>query len=180
MSTERARALLDEPLSRGALKRAAAEIDADPDLRRALMAEAAARGVTLPPDCETWPAKRLLRRARDREGESRVRRNPVAIDEAFECVHCGRSVPAHGRSARDHCPYCLHGLHVDAEVPGDRASDCGGLLVPMQAEQKAGSWRIIYRCQRCGKARTNQALLDGDPADDWAEVVRLASARPPL
>lgn len=177
MSASRVMELLDGTMSRGALKRAALEVDADPALRAALVAEAERRGVDLPSDTSQWTAKRLLRRARDREAVSRVRSNPVAIDEAFECVHCGRQVPPHGRSARDHCPHCLHGLHVDASVPGDRASECGGVLVPISAEQKSGGWKIIYRCQRCGERRVNQALLDGDPSDDWAVVVRLGSSR---
>jgi DNA-directed RNA polymerase subunit RPC12/RpoP len=94
-------------------------------------------------------------------------------------VHCGAVVEAHGRTARDHCPRCLHGLHVDV-VPGDRASDCGGLLQPVGAEQAGGgAWKIRYRCRICGAERVNQAILDGDTPDAWSEITRLAASSGP-
>ena len=171
---ERARALLERCRSRGDVKRAASLVDDDPELRQALVQEAEARGVPLPPEASTWPAKRLLRRARGRESASSERSNPVLRDESFHCVSCGRAVPAHGRTARDHCPFCLCSVHVDV-VPGDRAADCGGVLQPSWVEQRRGHWVIHYRCVACGAERTNRALLDGDPPDSWEAVVALAS-----
>ena len=38
-----------------------------------------------------------------------------------------------GKSSRDHCPFCLCSLHLDVN-PGDRASDCGGIMEPLRAE----------------------------------------------
>ena len=48
--------------------------------------------------------------------------------DSFICRVCGRLVVPEGAGSghRNHCPNCLHSLHVDVE-PGDRASDCGGL-----------------------------------------------------
>jgi DNA-directed RNA polymerase subunit RPC12/RpoP len=175
---ERARELLDSARTRGDIKRLAASLEDDPVLRRAVFEEGRRRGAPLPDDALEWPAKRLLRVARARETESRARSNPIARDEAFTCAHCGASVLPHGRTARDHCPHCLHSLHVD-EVPGDRASTCGGLLVPIGMELREGHPQLRYRCARCGASRTNQALLDGDPADDWELVVALSARAAP-
>ncbi len=171
----RAAELLAAATSRGAIKRLAAELDADAGLRRAVLLEGRARGVELPDEAVDWPAKKLLRLARGREAESRVRGNPIRRDEAFVCAHCGLEVPAHGRTARDHCPSCLRSLHVDV-VPGDRAADCGGVLDPVGVDRRGEDWVIQYRCRVCGGARTNRALLDGDPPDDWQAVVALSVA----
>lgn len=101
-------------------------------------------------------------------------------NEAFVCVHCERQVPAlENGSVRNHCPHCLHSLHVDV-FPGDRAAECGGLLEPIGVEHtgKKG-WIILHRCRRCGCERRNKAALD-DPRvpDDYDTIVRL-SASPP-
>lgn len=168
--------LLDHQLSRGALKRRGSQLDQDPELREAVIAEASRRGQPLPSDVASWPGKRILRRARAREVDARIRRNPIARDEAFTCAHCGAHVPAHGRTARDHCPHCLRSLHVDV-VPGDRGAGCGGVLDPVRVEPAgAGGWRIHYRCRTCAAERVNRALLDGDPPDDWARIVALTAA----
>ena len=174
---ERARELLDAAVGRGALKRLAAALDAEPGLREAVLAEARRRGVILPDEAESWPAKRLLRRARGRDVEAQVRTTPIHRDEAFTCAHCGADVEPHGRTARDHCPRCLRSMHVDV-VPGDRAADCGGVLDPVGAEQSGGGgWRLRYRCRRCGQERVNQVILDGDDPDDWGLVTQLAASR---
>lgn len=171
---ERVRELLDERLSRGVLKRMAIALDREPALRQELIAACVRRGDRLPGELPDWGGKRLLKWARARAAQAQIRTNPIARDEGFVCVHCRREVPPHGRTARDHCPFCLHGLHVDLEVPGDRASDCGGILKPMRVDGAGESWRIHYRCQRCGVERVNRAVLDGAVADAWSEVVRLS------
>ena len=53
-----------------------------------------------------------------------------ACEESFTCKNCGRLVVPFGAGSdhRNHCPNCLHSLHVDIE-PGDRESDCGSLMV---------------------------------------------------
>lgn len=64
------------------------------------------------------------------------------------CEVCGEEVGGDGYT--DHCPKCLWGKHVDEEIPGDRASDCGGLMEPVGAEYRRGKFRILYKCQKCG------------------------------
>jgi DNA-directed RNA polymerase subunit RPC12/RpoP len=105
----------------------------------------------------------------------------TGTNTAFTCVHCGLEVqPLLGGSVRNHCPACLHSLHLDV-FPGDRASDCGGLLVPVEVEQhpKKG-WMIAARCQRCGFVGRNKAALDDPRQPDSFGALLALSARPPL
>lgn len=164
-AAERARALVEAIDGRTALKRWGAWLDREPVVRAALLHLARERDVDLPDEAVDWPGKKLLRRAQAREAQSRVRTNPIRRDEAFTCAFCHRDVPAHGRTARDHCPFCLRSLHVDV-VPGDRAADCGGVLHPVSLDRRGSAWVIHYRCERCGYEHPNRATTDGDVPDD--------------
>lgn len=54
-------------------------------------------------------------------------------------------------------------LHVDEE-PGDRASDCGGIMEPVAVwVRKGGEWAIIHRCKCCGKLSSNRVAADDNP-----------------
>jgi DNA-directed RNA polymerase subunit RPC12/RpoP len=159
--------------SRGEIKRWGAWLDGEgAPLRGRLLEAARARGAPLTEACEALDGKRLLRACLARAGEAQVRRNPIPRDEAFRCAHCGLDVPAGGRRPRDHCPACLHSLHVDV-VPGDRAAGCGGLLVPRALVRAAKGELIVYRCARCGMERRNRVLSDIEPPDDAREVRKL-------
>lgn len=170
--------LIGQASSRNDQKRLGRVLDASRELRQAVIAVARSRGVALPDEAIEWPGKKLLRRAQGRDVAAQQISNPIALDESFTCLSCGRDVPRHGRSARDHCPYCLAGRHVDAVVPGDRASTCGAELVAVGVEQRKGRWMLLYRCSGCGATRTNQVLMDGDPPDHWPTVVGLTGALP--
>lgn len=68
-----------------------------------------------------------------------------------------------GSDHRNHCPNCLHSLHVDIE-PGDRESDCGGIMEPIAVwVRKNGEWAIIHRCRRCGQLSSNRIAADDNP-----------------
>lgn len=101
-------------------------------------------------------------------------------NNAFTCAHCGTQVgPLQNGSVRNHCPACLHSRHVDVQ-PGDRASDCGGLMAPVGIEQSGKKgWVIVHRCLTCGFTGRNRAALD-DPAqpDSWDAVVALSRRSP--
>ncbi len=174
---KRIAALLDQARGRADCKRLGAWLD-DEDgqaLREPLLAEARRRGVDLPDEAVSWPGKRLLRRARASEASARVRRNPIRIDEAFTCDHCGRPVPPGHSRVRDHCPFCLRSLHVDV-VPGDRAAGCWGLMDPVGIELGGRAEAVIrYRCRRCGHEHRNRAAIDVEPPDDPALLRRLAA-----
>ena len=67
------------------------------------------------------------------------------IDEAFTCYNCGKEVEPLNYTARDHCPNCLHSLHLDIN-PGDRASNCKGHLIPTGIEKnKKRGYKILYK-----------------------------------
>ena len=85
--------------------------------------------------------------------------------DSFTCKYCGRPVVSAGAGSghRNHCPNCLRSLHVDEE-PGDRASDCGGIMEPVAVRvRKNGEWAIIHRCSRCGKLSSNRVAADDNP-----------------
>jgi len=73
--------------------------------------------------------------------------------EDFTCGHCGAAVTGNGYT--NHCPVCLYSRHVDIH-PGDRASDCGGLMKPIAIETKRGDYVILQECQVCGHQRRNK------------------------
>jgi len=81
--------------------------------------------------------------------------------EDFTCEVCGAKVKGDGYT--DHCPNCLWSKHVDIN-PGDRASDCGGLMEPIGLDKKHGEWKILYRCTKCGYKHLNKTSPN-DKAD---------------
>ncbi|MFH1547146.1 MAG: RNHCP domain-containing protein [bacterium] len=68
--------------------------------------------------------------------------------ENFTCEVCGEEVKGDGYT--DHCPNCLCGKHVDIN-PGDRKSECGGLMEPIGIEIKNGQNTIRYKCRKCSQ-----------------------------
>lgn len=87
-------------------------------------------------------------------------------DDIFTCKNCGRTVVPTGAGSdhRNHCPYCLHSLHLDIE-PGDREADCGSIMEPVSVwVRKNGEWAIIHRCRRCGDLSSNRVAADDNPA----------------
>lgn len=159
-------------MSRGEIKKLGAKIDSDPTLRAAWVIKARAAGGEV--DDET-PGKKLVRLALARALDAQIRTNPIARDEAFHCQHCDSDVPVGGKRPRDHCPFCLHSMHVD-NVPGDRAAGCGGLLVPTGIAPSDKGLDIHYRCERCGAVRKNRVLDDLMVPDDPAAVRALVPA----
>lgn len=75
-------------------------------------------------------------------------------DEPFLCEHCHKEVSSLNYTARDHCPFCLYSKHVDI-LPGDRNNTCQGLLKPVALEKFKDTYKIIYRCEKCGALHKN-------------------------
>ncbi len=161
-------------MGRGQLKRCATLLDEDRDLRAALLRELVRRGRALPEGGESWPGKKLLRFARDREASSREAANLIANDQGFDCLHCDAAVPPLVRTSRDHCPVCLWSRHVDV-IPGDRKGDCLGAQRPTGAVHRQGAWRIQYTCERCGENTECKVAMEGETPDVWEAVIALAS-----
>ena len=92
-------------------------------------------------------------------------------DDEFICEMCGKRVYKLEYSARDHCPFCLHSKHVDIN-PGDRLENCKGILKPVGVEKgKKDTYKIVYKCLRCGKIRKN-VMSNDDNFDKILEIVR--------
>lgn len=93
----------------------------------------------------------------------------------FCCLNCGAEVPPlTSGSCRNHCPHCLYSLHLDVN-PGDRASDCRGLLEPVAVSYSGKKgWIIHHRCRRCGALRRNKAALEDAVPDNYQLIIALA------
>ena len=70
-------------------------------------------------------------------------------------------------------------MHLDV-LPGDRASECGGLMAPV-AIQWAGAkgWQLVHRCETCGSVRVNRIAGGDRQPDDAAALARLAMTGAP-
>ncbi|HIU39739.1 MAG TPA: RNHCP domain-containing protein [Candidatus Aphodocola excrementigallinarum] len=91
------------------------------------------------------------------------------LDEAFICEKCGKKVEKLNYSARDHCPYCLYSKHVDIN-PGDRQNNCRGLLKPIDIEKFKNTYKIIYKCEKCGEIHKNIIAKD----DDMDKIIEIS------
>ena len=91
------------------------------------------------------------------------------VDEEFICENCNKEISKLNYTARDHCNYCLYSKHVDIN-PGDRKNDCHGLLVPIGIEKFKDTYKIIYRCNKCGQLHKNVMASD----DDMNEIIKLS------
>jgi len=60
---------------------------------------------------------------------------------------------------------------VDLELPGDRQSECKGLMVPTGVElNKKKGPRVIHVCKACGHKAINRMA----PDDDWDLICSLS------
>jgi len=83
-------------------------------------------------------------------------------DGGFVCANCGRETAPLIYTSRNHCPHCLHSLHVDVN-PGDRKNPCGGVMKPVSSEPSAdlkAGYTITFRCEKCGAKSRNRAAKD--------------------
>ncbi|MFG1942898.1 RNHCP domain-containing protein [Nonomuraea sp. NPDC048826] len=103
------------------------------------------------------------------------------LTDTFTCVRCGLTVTgtAPGGGRRNHCPSCLHSLHVFDRAEGG-PSECGSRMAPISiAVLRGGDWMIIHRCTRCGELTSNP--ISGD--DNQLILMRMAVrplAQPPF
>ena len=80
-------------------------------------------------------------------------------DSGFICLNCGKEVPPLGYSSRNHCPFCLCSRHVDVN-PGDRASECGAVMDPVEVRTEAKRGFVItHKCRKCGFISKNKAAM---------------------
>lgn len=89
--------------------------------------------------------------------------------EDFVCDNCGQVVKGDGYT--NHCPRCLWSKHVDT-TPGDRASDCGGIMRPSKIEIKKGEYDLIHKCVKCGYEKRNKM----SPKDNFDEILKMMNS----
>ena len=85
--------------------------------------------------------------------------------DSFTCKVCGWPVVSQGAGSnhRNHCPNCLHSIHLD-QKPGDRSASCHGRMEPIGVwVRKNGEWALIHRCTVCGKISSNRIAADDNP-----------------
>ena len=87
--------------------------------------------------------------------------------EDFVCEHCGEEVVGDGYT--NHCPKCLWSKHVDIN-PGDRASECQGMMRPTKVEVERGIYMLTYKCEGCGFIRRKKAEAD----DNFDEIIKIS------
>lgn len=86
---------------------------------------------------------------------------PIHINTSFICKNCGHPNPPANKTCRNHCQKCLFSEHVDLEIPGDRASDCHGLMEPVGLDQSGKKgFIILHKCLQCGKECRNLTADD--------------------
>ena len=97
---------------------------------------------------------------------------------AFICENCGKEVvPVTNGSYRNHCPFCLCSKHVDV-MPGDRASECKGIMDPIGVVYKpAKGWQLVHQCRKCG-AKAKNIVAESTLQEDNRELIRKLSQRP--
>lgn len=100
------------------------------------------------------------------------RKNFITIKENFTCGQCKTENPPAKGTCRNHCRECLSSKHVDATIPGDRKSECKGLMRPKKIEGGTNrkGYLIIHQCEKCGKTIRNKMA-----SDDSMETVILIS-----
>ncbi|MDX9856009.1 MAG: RNHCP domain-containing protein [Parcubacteria group bacterium] len=87
--------------------------------------------------------------------------------EDFICKNCGTKVKGGGYT--NHCPDCLWSRHVDIN-PGDRLSECGGMMEPIGIDQKKGNYIILHKCIKCGYEKRNRTA----EGDDFDAILKVA------
>lgn len=116
-------------------------------------------------DQPRFERKRRPRRQRAEE-PPHARRRGRDESKPFKCRKCKAFIgaPLTGGRHRNHCPSCLHSLHVDLKRPGDRASSCRVLMEPVGTFiQRNGEQSVVHCCLGCGVERHNRVAADDNP-----------------
>lgn len=78
----------------------------------------------------------------------------IKLKEDFVCAKCNLLVKGSGYT--NHCPNCLWSRHVDNN-PGDRASECCGMMRPSLESVKGDAYTLKHTCTKCGHSKVNKA-----------------------
>lgn len=86
--------------------------------------------------------------------------------EDFKCEKCGNFIKGNGYT--NHCYECLWSKHVDIN-PGDRMSECEGMMEPIGFIKRNGQDFIVQKCNKCGHKRNNK-VQDQDNVEKIIEL----------
>lgn len=103
-----------------------------------------------------------------------MRKQFLPRNKGFICSYCGKKVEPvkYGGSYRNHCPHCLYSKHIDSDTPGDRLSNCQGLMKPISVfTRRTGEYILVHKCLKCGFIRYNR--IAGD--DNFELVIKLST-----
>jgi hypothetical protein len=89
--------------------------------------------------------------------------------ENFTCENCGANVEGDGYT--NHCPVCLWSKHVDIN-PGDRSSQCKGLMRPIEVIVKNHNYIIKHQCIKCAFEKINKS----SPKDNFEALLIISSS----
>ena len=92
------------------------------------------------------------------------------IDENFTCINCNKKISKLNYTARNHCNFCLHSIHIDNN-PGDRNNKCKGILKPIGITKHKDTYKIIFKCERCSEIKRNIMAKD----DNMDLIISLSS-----
>lgn len=96
----------------------------------------------------------------------------ISINEGFICQKCGHRNTQAAAGCRNHCVMCLYSLHLDESFPGDRQSQCSGLMGPVAATHNGKKgWMIEHRCEKCGKIILNKMASD----DNFNTLIQISN-----
>jgi len=92
----------------------------------------------------------------------------IKVTENFTCDHCHYKTTGSGYT--NHCPACLYSKHVDSSVPGDRSSQCQGLMKPIGLQIKGAKVILFHQCKKCHKITRNKASQE----DNQATLIKIS------
>lgn len=111
------------------------------------------------------------------KNQTQDRKRLIVHKEPFICLKCKAENPVIPGRPLNHCAHCLYSLHVDEVIPGDRASECQGLMKPATVcIGKKDTYIIVHQCINCGKVIPNKAAQN----DNIDLLISLINANPKL
>ena len=99
-------------------------------------------------------------------------------NDPFQCHFCKKEVLSASQTSRNHCNFCLHSLHVDEHIPGDRMSSCHGDMAPSGIffNGKKSIYQIEFTCTSCGNTHRNK-IAEDDNIDLVSTLMLMSNKR---
>ncbi len=82
------------------------------------------------------------------------------VNEWFVCKNCEKNIPPATKTCRNHCPNCFVSIHIDENIPWDRASCCWWFMYPTTYLLSNGKMKILFVCVSCLHEHRNKSCED--------------------